>query len=86
VFLALLVFLVLGSLAPVVFAPLGVVIIAVLFVRGAGAKLFGWLSGLATASPVPAPTSQPVIPDKTFPQPGPNGTVQVIPSKTFGGT
>ena len=45
-FLALLVFLVLGSLAPVVAIVLGVIIIFAIMIRGAGVKLFSWLGKL----------------------------------------
>lgn len=85
VFLALLVYIVIGSIAPVVFLPIGLVVIVYLFYKGAAAQIFGWVSGLTTAQPVMAPKAEPVVPEKTFTAPGPNGSVQVIPDKTFGG-
>lgn len=45
-FLALLVFLVIGSLAPPVALALGIVMIVAIMMRGAGVKLFKWLGGL----------------------------------------
>ncbi len=64
--------------------PLGIVVIVVIFYKGVGVKIFSWLNGLFSAQPVPTPTVAPVIPAKTFLSPGPNGSVQVIPDKTFG--
>jgi len=55
VFLALVVFILLGALVPPVAIALGAVMIVALFMRGAGTKAFDWLGSLGSAQPVPIP-------------------------------
>ena len=61
VFLALLVFILLGALVPPVAIALGVVILVAMFMRGAGVKLFSWLGSLASAQPVTRTATAPPL-------------------------
>lgn len=53
VFLALLVFLVFGAIVPPVAIAVGLVILLVLWLRGAGTAFFNWLGGLVKVQPKP---------------------------------
>ena len=84
-FLALLVFLVIGSLAPPVAVALGIVMIVAIMMRGAGTKLFAWLGGLpnqkqTAQAKLPSSIGGPVVGYQSNGQPiaGQQSTVQVV--------
>ena len=72
-FLAILVFILLGAIAPAIVVPVGAIILFVLFFKNnTGGAFFDWLNGLGSAGSQP---SQP-LPDI--------GPISYLPSKNIG--